>query len=334
MNNSSVSVILPTFNRAHLLERALKSVLGQLEIDDEIIVVDDGSTDNTHKVIKSLADNIRYFQIEKSGAGAARNFGIMESRNPLVAFIDSDDEWMPGKVLLQKKMMIAKPELIFCFTNFAIRDRKNREIRFAAETWSKDTRKWDEIIGPGKKISTIFEISSNDKDYTYHEGDIFLQELLANYINVNTLMVRKSLAGDALFFAEGTKTYEDWECFGRLSSKGPAIYIDCETAWQHGHFGPRLTDTHPVECAIARIPIIEEVWGLNEDFQKMHGPIYEKTLAQQYAIVVRGMIARGKIKTAREYIKKYPNVPFNLKIIASLPRFLVAKILAFRRKFR
>ncbi len=85
MSKSSISVIVPTYNRAHLLGRAIASVLMQLEDGDELIVVDDGSTDRTEEMIAPYGDRIRYILTDNQGAGAARNRGVSEARNGLAA---------------------------------------------------------------------------------------------------------------------------------------------------------------------------------------------------------------------------------------------------------
>ena len=108
----TVSVIIPTYNRAHLVGRAICSVLNQTFQDFEIIVVDDGSTDNTEEVVKSFNDpRIRYIRHEQNrGGSAARNTGIRAARGEYIAFLDSDDEWLPEKLDTQLKTMSTLPE--------------------------------------------------------------------------------------------------------------------------------------------------------------------------------------------------------------------------------
>ncbi len=102
----TVSVVIPTYNRAHLVGRAIQSVLNQTYQDFEIIVVDDGSTDNTEEVVKSFNDpRIRYLRHDQNrGGSAARNTGINMARGEYIAFQDSDDEWLPEK--LEKQMRV------------------------------------------------------------------------------------------------------------------------------------------------------------------------------------------------------------------------------------
>jgi glycosyltransferase involved in cell wall biosynthesis len=102
----TVSVIIPTYNRAHLVDRAIQSVLNQTYHDFELIVVDDGSTDSTEEVVRSIKDpRIRYTRHNQNrGGSAARNSGIKMARGEYIAFQDSDDEWLPEK--LDKQMRV------------------------------------------------------------------------------------------------------------------------------------------------------------------------------------------------------------------------------------
>jgi len=97
----TVSVIIPTYNRAALVTKAIDSVLAQTYCDYEIIVVDDGSTDNTKEVLQPYMDRIHYIYQENAGVSAARNRGIMEAKGQWIAFLDSDDRWLPEKLYIQ-----------------------------------------------------------------------------------------------------------------------------------------------------------------------------------------------------------------------------------------
>src|SRR6266705_3530531 len=111
-----VSVVIPTHNRGHLIHRALGSALQDIESDDELIVVDDGSSDGTEDVVRKFGDQrVRYIRQEHSGAGAARNRGTLEARHELVAYLDSDDEWIRGKTALQRGFLMARSDVLFCF---------------------------------------------------------------------------------------------------------------------------------------------------------------------------------------------------------------------------
>ena len=334
----AVSVILPTHNRAHLLKRAVVSVLCQLSEQDELIVVDDGSTDNTREVLDEFKDRIRYVRTPGLGAGAARNTGVRKASNPLVAFIDSDDEWLPGKMEIQRAFMAAMPDILFCFTNFSFREAEElggTHKHFNLVSWSKDFRSWDEILAPGQKISTIIDLPAGFEDFMFHVGSMCVQELCANYINVNTLVVRREEAGDALYFAEDTHTYEDWECFGRLACAGKAAYLHFESACQHSHGGPRLTDAHVTECARARVKILPRVWGADKEFLQEYGEIYQRILDEERLTLLDGLLVRGETEEARQHLRQI-KCPVSLarKFLATLPGGITRNLLTLRRKIK
>jgi len=114
-----VSVILPTYNRADLLPRAVSSVLAQTYPHWELIVWDDGSTDNTAEVVRSYGDErVRYFRNDNHGISYARNRAVENARGELLAFLDSDDAWCAEKLLLQVEALLANPQVDFLFTDF------------------------------------------------------------------------------------------------------------------------------------------------------------------------------------------------------------------------
>ncbi|MCI0698577.1 glycosyltransferase [candidate division KSB1 bacterium] len=111
------SVIIPTFNRVAFLREAIDSVLAQTEKDFELIVVDDGSTDGTRELVAEHGDRIRYFFQPNAGASAARNFGIRHAAGNLMAFLDSDDLWLPKKLARQVQWMAAHSNIMLCYTD-------------------------------------------------------------------------------------------------------------------------------------------------------------------------------------------------------------------------
>ena len=125
---AAVSVIIPTFNRAAKVIRAVSSVLDQRFADHEIIVVDDGSTDETEKLLHPFEGRIRLVVHKvNQGVSAARNTGIGASTAPLIAFLDSDDYWLPEKLGVQTAFFDKNPDAFICQTA-EIMDQK-RETR-------------------------------------------------------------------------------------------------------------------------------------------------------------------------------------------------------------
>jgi glycosyltransferase involved in cell wall biosynthesis len=111
INKPTVSVVIPTYNRAQFVTKAIDSVLSQTFTDYEIIVVDDGSTDNTKETLKQYRDKIKYIYQENSGVSTARNTGIKNSTGPWLAFLDSDDKWLPEYLSTQMEQAGQFPEI-------------------------------------------------------------------------------------------------------------------------------------------------------------------------------------------------------------------------------
>ncbi|MBC8486006.1 MAG: glycosyltransferase [Bacteroidetes bacterium] len=112
-----IAIIIPTYNAAHFIEKAINSVLSQSYSNYEIVVVDDGSTDNTREVLEQYGDKITYIRQENQGVAIARNTGILNSENEYIAFLDSDDEWLPEKLELQISILEKNNDIGLVHTN-------------------------------------------------------------------------------------------------------------------------------------------------------------------------------------------------------------------------
>jgi glycosyltransferase involved in cell wall biosynthesis len=115
-----VSVVIPAYNSARYVREAIQSVLSQTYSKFEVVVVDDGSTDDTESAVRSFGDRVTYVRQDNKGAGAARNEGIKKSEAPYVAFLDSDDLWLPGKLAEQIPLLEQDPEIGLVYSDWAV----------------------------------------------------------------------------------------------------------------------------------------------------------------------------------------------------------------------
>jgi glycosyltransferase involved in cell wall biosynthesis len=334
MTGLAMSVVIPTRDRASLLRRAVESALRATREQDEVIVVDDGSTDGTAGVVADCGPRVRYLAGPARGPGAARNRGIREARSPLVAFLDSDDEWMADKAELQRTVMERREEVLFCFTDFAHRDRSGAEVHGGLAGWHRDARGWDAILGSGRPFSALGPLPPGREDFLLHVGDLYPTVMLGDYVCTSTVVVRREVAGDALRFPEDLFKYEDWECFARLSRAGSAAYLACETQWNCDHEGPRLTRTEDLEDEEARIAVMERVWGADAGFLAGHGARYREVLAGHRRARARALIARGRTREARAELARAGRASARERMMARLPGPLARRLVAARRRLR
>jgi glycosyltransferase involved in cell wall biosynthesis len=189
-NTPEVSVVIPTYNRANLIGRAIKSVLKQNLQNFEIIIVDDASTDNTAEVIQEFVDaRIRYIPLEKNcGGGHARNQGIKAARAEFIAFLDSDDEWMPEKLELQVARLVASNDsnatVVYCQGYEYYESLQEKKIR----------------------------------NVEAHEGDVF-KHLLKGWLPPTTslFMVKRSALIDVDGFDESLPSFQDIDLWFKLA---------------------------------------------------------------------------------------------------------------------
>ncbi|HBG78409.1 MAG TPA: hypothetical protein DDW84_06125 [Phycisphaerales bacterium] len=117
-SESLISVVIPAYNAAGFIRRTIDSILAQTYTDYEIVVVDDGSTDDTGEIVKSYGGKVRYIYQKNAGDGPARNTGISNAKGDWIAFIDHDDEWMPDKLQKQMDILNQNKNLRWCAGNF------------------------------------------------------------------------------------------------------------------------------------------------------------------------------------------------------------------------
>jgi glycosyltransferase involved in cell wall biosynthesis len=333
MSTLDVSVIIPTRNRAPLVRRAVLSALAAARPGDEIIVVDDGSTDDTAATLDEYAGRIRYLRSAHVGPGAARNIGIREARSALIAFLDSDDEWMPDKLELQRALMQQRPDVLFCFSDFGHRSKSGEEMHRWLRHWHPaERRTWEEILGPGIPFSSLASLPEGRQDFPVHIGDLYLTEMLGDYVCTSTMIVRRQQAGVALRFAEDLRRYQDWECFGRLAGTGPAAYLDCETQWNCDHAGSRLTLADELYCEMARLTILQRVWGSDDAFLEAHGRRYREVLALHRRAYAKALVVRGRTREARDQFRLAGSSSLAERALAALPGPAARAIVWARRQ--
>lgn len=196
---STISVVIPTYNRAAFVADAVRSVLDQVGVALEVIVVDDGSTDETARVLAAFGDKVHYIVQNNAGASAARNTGIRAATTPLVAFLDSDDLWLPGKLALQCAQM-KKTGAIAHLTDVTI------ERPFAKGVSLMDLR----------GMRSYFD----GRDYLALDRPLALN-VRYNFARTQSILVNREALLAAGLYDTRYRFFEDTDLMNRLALEGP-----------------------------------------------------------------------------------------------------------------
>lgn len=204
-----MSVILPTYNRAWIVEKAIDSVLGQDFTPFELIVVDDGSIDGTPDLLAAYGNRIRVIRQENRGVSAARNAGIRAARGSLIALLDSDDQWLPGKLTAQVSYFRDNPGTLICQTE---------------EIWVRNGVR----VNPGKR-------------HRKEDGMIFERSLGLCLVSPSAVMMRRSLLDEVGLFDESLPACEDYDLWLRIVWKYPIGLIDQPLIIKRGGHSDQLS---------------------------------------------------------------------------------------------
>jgi len=236
MNTPVVSIVIPTYNRASLLPRALDSIIAQTMTEWEIILVDDGSTDATQEVVlryrAQLADRFVIIRQINQGSSAARNHGIERARGRYVAFLDSDDEFMPTKLKRQADLLERRNDLGMVFSDYSYIDLDgNRHSSMLAP------------FSPRMQGLIAERIGSSEAVFVENVFD----ELLKGYFMATIVgMVRRDILGDTIRFPVGFAYAEEWHFYLKVVRAARVGYID-EPLCLHHHVRGSLSRSDEVK---------------------------------------------------------------------------------------
>ena len=261
-----VSVIIPTFNRWPLVGEAVESVLAQSYSDFELIVVDDGSTDETQKELEKFGSRLRFFAKAREGVAAARNFGVSRAAGRYVAFLDSDDLWRPKKLEMQTAFMERDPAVQICQTE---------------EIWLRH----------GVRVNPK---SRHQKP----SGDIFVRSLELCVVSPSAVMMTKELFSRFGGFDERFPVCEDYDLWLRIAVEHPVPLIPEALVIKRGGHADQLSRS---TWAVDRYRVAALQKLLRSSLQGTRRASALAVLRSKVAILTQGARKRGKEQEANEY---------------------------------
>ncbi|MCF7954578.1 MAG: glycosyltransferase family 2 protein [Phycisphaerae bacterium] len=222
-NDLTISIVIPAYNAEKYITRAIESVLAQTRQPNEIIVVDDGSTDNTVEVVRSFGDKVILIKQENSGPGIARNTGIKAAKSEWIAFLDADDELIAERLQLQTEHLKNNPDLVWATSNY-----------FKCFCDEEHTRT---IVDQGRSENILSGLEYyNDYFDSYKAGTCG---------NMNTMLIRRDVLFEAGLFRPEQIRMDDEDLWFRIAYRHPRIgYLTTPLAVYHRGVTGSLVKTH------------------------------------------------------------------------------------------
>ncbi|MFP6892568.1 MAG: glycosyltransferase [Opitutales bacterium] len=262
-----VSVVIPTYDRMETLPRALDSVISQTFSDWELIVVDDGSTDGTDEMILRDYPAVRLHRQENTGVSSARNAGVALASGEWIAFLDSDDAWLPEKLERQLSHLAKEPKLRLSHTD---------------EIWIRN----------GRRVS-------QPKEYAKAGGGIYRRCLPLCCICPSSVLIRRDLFDEIGGFDETFPVCEDYDLWLRITAREPVHYLDEALVRKYGGHGDQLSTT-VWGLDRYRIRALEKI--LSEKILSPEDQLLTKeTLIMKFRILIEGARKRGNGEVVAEY---------------------------------
>ena len=263
----AVSVIIPTFNRAWCLEATLQSVRDQTFQNFELIVVDDGSTDDTPSLLERFPGTRVYRWEENRGVSAARNQGLLMAQGEWICFLDSDDRWTQNKLQVQMEWMQKHPECLACYTD---------------EIW----------------IRNGVRVNPKDKHRKY-SGDIFMHCLPLCIISPSSILMRASILESIGGFDTDLTACEDYDLWLRLTSRYRVDFIPEKLIIKTGGHSDQLSHKYRGMDRF-RVYALEKILK-QEILSSGQRTSALETLVEKCSILYTGYRNRGKLDEARLY---------------------------------
>ena len=282
----SVSVVIPAYNAEPYIVRTIESVLAQTHPPDEIIVVDDGSTDQTAERVKHYDAHVRYIHQPNAGASQARNTGIKAANSEWIAFLDADDEWLPEKLESQMDLLQRNPGLVWTTCNYTV------EISETDRKWpSMDPQKCDQLLA--------------GKDYFDNYLTALCQGLGWNPLS---MIIKRHVIEEVGFFRKNMTYVEDINLNLRISYRWPKVgYVNRPLAIYHnsvpGSFTREMSDQEKWKWDF-------ELYDRHLQLSAQHGqePLLKNFILPKLSRILMSLYLENQFDTLHDVIRRYRKI--------------------------
>ncbi len=305
-----VSVIIPTYNRAHCLARAIASALDQSHQDVEVIVVDDGSTDGTSDFVLQnygADQRVRYIHQDNQGVAAARNTALQAARGDFIAFLDSDDVWKPWKLELQLACLRLLPHIGMIWSDMEALgpDGAVTSGHYLHQMYAGNYR-WftnEELFSERHPVPAIAGVPGLE-EATLYAGNIFSQMVMGNLVHTSTVLLTRERFERVGGFDELLRqSGEDYDFHLRTCREGPVGFVDIETiGYQTGMSDQLVRDSY----WLARNFLKTVTRTLEQDKDRITLPprLVNEVLAHANSWVAETLIPKGELRDASNHFRR------------------------------
>lgn len=346
--NLPISVIIPSYNCAGYLPGAVESALGQTLSPAEIIVVDDGSRDETEEVAKrlvSLSPSVRYVRQANAGVSAARNTGVGLATGTWIALLDADDRWHPRKLELQAAAIHGYPEAAWSLTGCEVIDAADRTLdgdpflntfsifRQLGQSPDAFFRQW---LNPAQSLD------AGDREIPLFRGDLFEPLFLGNVCLPSSAIVRRDALEAAGGFNSALRLAEETEFFHRLAARWPVAYLAGPLVrYRKGGEGSLTAKTNTVPLTRNALESMRAAVEYRRGLTTRERETYGRGRTNLLLYMARAQIAESDPRGARETLRtlrtegKAPAsrlIP--LQVLAMLPGAALRTLQSMRRALR
>ena len=314
--NPIVSVIIPTYNRAGMIPVAIESVLGQTFQQFEIVVVDDGSEDDTEGIAKRYGDRIRYIKIGHRGQSHARNIGMRASRGEFIAFLDSDDSYYPYKLEAQLKLFEKHPELGMIWSEvsaeFPDGRREAYHLRQYHPIYEKNALIFDDIFSSKGAV----HIEGCNRTVEYFTGNIFDFCILGTLVMSNTILFKRHLLDSIGYQNEAYRLAEDYEFVLRICKHSPVGFLNIPTytlRYHDNQISRFLTDRKKnrkqriegkVEAYVVMLAAVSQLAAKDRKYYDAHRKLVTDRLSELCKEIGYLYIESGRRRQAVPYLRR------------------------------
>ncbi len=282
----TICVVIPAYNIADYIARAIDSVLAQSRKPDQIIIVNDGSTDNTGEIIKGYGDKVTYIHQQNAGLAAARNTGIKNTDCDWIALLDGDDEWLQDHLKLQSEIAKNNPDLKWSTGNYYdyLFSNNKRSPHITPEAVKK-------LLQGKQYFDNYFEA------FTLGAGG-----------HPNTMFMKRSVIAEAGMFKHGLRFAEDWDMWMRMAYRHPKIGFVTEpiAVYYLDRPGSLMHDTPKQERIDTNLKLMDEHLRLAQDAGSLK--LFKPCAAFMLKRWIRGMLFYNSGNNIRNILEKYSDL--------------------------